>query len=211
MSTLIRSCLEARKIDVRVFSDKAPSEIRVSTFEGASGVIDFSRTELTEKILALAVSAKVPLVCGTTGFADRKKIEAEFRQASKTIPVVWDSNFSLGVEILCRASEIAALRTSNAAHITDLHHIHKKDAPSGTALKIQDRIKSAAALKVEIESIREGEIFGEHRVRFSLQDEELEFIHRAQSRRPFAEGSIDALLWVAKQNSGFYTMKDILS
>lgn len=210
MSQLVRAVLQERSIELKVFSSKAPPELKIDDFRGSAGVIDFSQPEATEKILKMAVEAKVPLVCGTTGFSDRSAIERRFRESAQSIPIVWDSNFSLGVEVLCQLSERAAQRLMSSAAITDIHHIHKKDAPSGTALKIQDRIKASASVSTTIESIRIGEVFGEHKVSFTNQDETIEIVHKAHSRKPFASGAVSALEWASQQRPGFYTMKEVL-
>jgi 4-hydroxy-tetrahydrodipicolinate reductase len=215
MPKLIQSLLEEQKIAFRVYSSKAPDSIRVSDFKESYGVIDFSDASATGGLLQKAVEAKVAFVCGTTGYAQRAEIEKQFREAAKIIPIVWDSNFSLGIEMLCQLSESAlkqteSIRSKTKIAITDIHHIHKKDSPSGTALKIQDRIEKNFKVLTPIESQRIGEVVGEHRVSISFDEETIEIIHKAHSRRPFAAGAISALQWAAKQKPGFYTMKDIL-
>lgn len=211
MSKELQSVLTSKRQTFKVFG--APGKKReVNNFKGALGVIDFSLPAATPEILDLALSAKIPVVCGTTGWKDAGLFESVFSQASKKIPIVWDSNFSTGVELICQAAENIAPHASGKVKISDLHHIHKKDSPSGTALKIQKRLlDSNPKLKVEIESFREGENPGEHRIHFSLQGENLELTHRAEMRRIFAEGAFKAFEWIQGQPPGLYSMKDVLS
>jgi len=210
MAKILRDVASELNIQTKAFG-KSPSSREVSDFLGSKGVIDFSSIAATAEILALAAKAKVPLVCGTTGWKSADERGKVFMEAAKLIPIVVDSNFSEGVEILCRLSEVLAAMSSAEIKLTDIHHIHKKDSPSGTAIKIKERILSSnPKAKVQIESIREGEVFGEHRVEIGLNDERIAISHSAESRKPFAEGAFKALAWAAKQGPGLYTMKDVL-
>lgn len=210
MSKVLQAICREENRAFKLYSKKAPSELSVQTFEGSSGVIDFSLPEGTAEICEKARRAKVPYICGTTGWSQKSEIENLFCSSSKEIPIVRDANFSLGVEILCQTAEILA-RNVPEISITDTHHSQKRDAPSGTALKIEERIKLANPhAKTLIQSIRLGEVFGEHRLLVSFQDQSLEFVHRANSRRPFAEGALKALAWAQQQKPGLYSMKDVL-
>jgi 4-hydroxy-tetrahydrodipicolinate reductase len=211
MSKVLQSLCQERNLPYRLWSEKAPVELRVSDFKNVEGVVDFSLPEATDQVSKLAHEARVPYVCGTTGFRSRPEILSHFQKLAREIPIVFDSNFSLGVEILCKTAETLAQNSPTEIALTDIHHSQKKDAPSGTALKIRDRMlmKSPSA-KVQIHSIRVGEIFGEHRLLVSFQDQTLEFVHRANSRRPFASGALDALKWAARQKPGLYSMEDVL-
>lgn len=211
MSQKVMEILKVQGKPFKVYSEKAPHELRVNDFESSAGVIDFSSPEVSERVLQLALTARVPYVCGTTGWKSLQETKRAFENAGKSIPVLLDSNFSLGIELFCQAAEKWTRTITGRLHLTDIHHIHKKDAPSGTALKIKDRIEAASPQKVDVQSIREGEVFGEHRLLLSFGDEELEVIHRAQSRAPFAEGAVRALEWLQKQKPGFYSMKDMLT
>jgi 4-hydroxy-tetrahydrodipicolinate reductase len=210
MSKTLQSCLEAKNKSFRIYTKENGKDASTKNFEGAEGIIDFSLPLATSDVCRLAVSAKIPLVCGTTGWPSAEEAKKVFVSAAKTIPVVWDSNFSLGIELLCEASELLAKTITNGAAITDIHHSQKRDAPSGTALKIADRLKSVRQMPVEIQSIRIGEIFGEHRVLFSFEDETIELTHKASSRKPFALGALRALEWARSQPPGLYSMKDVL-
>lgn len=175
------------------------------------GVIDFSTPSSSLKYLKEAQTRRIPYVCGTTGWPKSSSYLKAFKNAAKSIPIVLDSNFSLGIEVLCQAAERMAVAFQNPVVITELHHKNKKDAPSGTALKIADRVRHVSPkIAVSFHSIRLGNIPGEHRVYLSAGEDTLEFIHRAHSRRAFAEGAFHALHWLQSKRSGFYTMKDVL-
>jgi len=210
MSQALQNLLQRRKISYKIFG--APGKTReIETFDGASGVIDFSLPAATSEILEKAVAAKVPVVCGTTGWTQPAIFSSLFQTAAQKIPIVWDSNFSLGIELLCQSLENLALHCDGPFEILDRHHIHKKDAPSGTALKIKARIEAANPKAVcEIESIREGEDAGEHRVSLRFGDESLELSHQAYSREIFAAGALKALEWVQNQPAGLYSMKEVI-
>lgn len=212
MATELQKLLPTKNLDYRVYSKKAPAEIQVADFKEARAVIDFSSPAATKEIVKLAVQSGTPLLSGTTGWDSDDDRDACFAAASQAIPILWDSNFSLGIEILCRAAEEAAKGVSADFFVSDFHHKHKLDSPSGTALKIAERIQSINPdVSVHFRDYRLGEIPGEHRILISWEDETLEFSHRAQSRRAFAAGAIQAAEWLCQQKKGFYRMKDLLS
>lgn len=212
---LARACQELlirKNIDFRVFSKKAPEHIRVLDFKKSSGVIDFSLPQAAEEVSALVVAAKVPWVCGTTGWSAGDSSLESIRSASMHSPVVFDSNFSLGIEVLCQTAEILARALPDEKIlITDIHHQNKIDSPSGTALKIQKRLlKVSPQLKIEHRDYRMGEVAGEHRVSVAWEHEWMELTHRASSKEAFSEGALRALYWAQKQPAGLYTMKEVL-
>ena len=210
MARVLASCLADQKVAFKIYSQRQ-EQSDVTSFEGSAGVIDFSLPEATSSVLNLALNAKVPLVCGTTGWVSSQARSEFFREASGSIPIVWDSNFSLGIEVLSQVMEVVSRFGLPEIKIVDIHHSQKRDAPSGTALKLRDRgLSKNSQQKIHIESIREGEVPGEHRILVSLKDESLEFTHRALSRLPFAEGAIKALAWAQTQKPGLYSMKDLI-
>ena len=209
MTSLLREICEEQKIDYKILSSKAPEKQRVRDLKGSSGAIDFSHPSFTPTLCKLAMEAHVPLVSGTTGFST--PLENVFEKAAQQIPVLWDSNFSLGIEVLCQLAELAALKLKWPVSVLDIHHEHKKDSPSGTALKLSHRIHGQGAeTPVSFHSIRLGEIPGEHRILMNFCHETLELSHRVTSRRPFAEGALKALNWLQHQQKGLYGMKDML-
>lgn len=196
--------------------------------EKVEGVIDFSFHTAVPDFIRQAVIGGLPYVIGTTGLtADEQEVVDE---ASRCIPIVQSGNYSLGVNLLMELVTRAA-RTLGAGYdieITEMHHRHKKDAPSGTALMLA---KSAAAgLKGEskfihgrsgftgerptdeiaIHALRGGSVVGDHTVMFAGELERLELTHRAQDRAAFAAGALRALLWAKKQAPGKYNMRDVL-
>src|ERR1700744_2935960 len=161
MSKLLQHILKGQSRDYKIFSSKALS---LDSFAGAEGVIDFSLPEAAKVIAQKSIEAKIPWICGTTGWTSDEQFNESVLQASKKIPVVFDSNFSLGVELLCQMSELLAKNLNVDMAITDIHHDQKRDAPSGTAIKIAKRIEGQGSKSVQINSIRLGDIPGEHRV-----------------------------------------------
>jgi len=173
--------------------------------------IDFSSADTIENISRLAVAANRPLVIGTTGHtAEQKK---SIRSAAAVVPVVLASNFSIGVNVLFwlsgKATELLGKEFS--AEIVETHHVMKKDAPSGTAKTLAEIIKAESGAEIPIESIREGEVVGEHTVTFSGPGEQLELIHRAANRDTFASGALAAAKWVIGKPPGLYSMQDVLA
>ncbi len=194
------------------WSDFAPKDSQVNSLEGSGGVIDFSSPERSKQMLSLAAKAKVPYVCGTTGWALNEKLEDIFAKTSKLIPVFYESNFSIGIEMLGRALDALGDLSGHKIYLTDVHHRHKKDSPSGTAKKLHERMKShSSKLDLEFRDYRIGENAGEHTIEIDLGEEVLSFSHRAFNRNVFARGAVRALEWLQKKPAGFYRMKDMLS
>ncbi len=193
-------------------------------------LIDFTQPGATSNHLKAAVDYKKAIVICTTGLPP--SFFKKSRECSSKIPIVQSPNMSLGVNLLFRLSRLVAEKLSDVydVEITEAHHRHKKDAPSGTALEIARLI--AAARKVSmgghvefgrkgvtsarqkgaigIHAIRGGDVVGEHTVSFMADGERLELIHRASSREAFARGAILAAKFVAKKRSGLYNMEQVL-
>ena len=199
-----------------VVSPHPPSWVSESTWSGElSGldvspgvVIDFSLPEGTLTVAKWCAANGTSLVSGTTGVMEIH-IEA-LEQAARLVPVLWSANFSIGInvclDLVSRASGV--LGELAGIEITDIHHEYKLDAPSGTALCLGD---AANAQNVEYTSLREGEEIGQHFVRFSLQGEEVEIVHRARDRGIYARGALNAAQWLLGQPPGFYTAADWLA
>ena len=175
-------------------------------------MIDFSSAEAIEEICRIALQHRHPIVIGTTAHsaAQRGLIE----EAAKTLPIVFASNFSVGVNALFwltrRAAEI--LGSEFDLEIVETHHRTKKDAPSGTAKTLAQILKEARKLdgEVAIQSIREGDVVGDHTVIFAGAGERVELTHRASSRETFAKGALNAARWVVDKPPGLYSMQDVL-
>lgn len=174
-------------------------------------LIDFSATQATLDSLPHLIEFKKPAVIGTTGFSENQI--SEIKKTSQYIPILLSSNMSLGMNVLFELTQRASqLLPQFSSSILDIHHAQKKDAPSGTALKLKDEIsKSRPSDSVTIESIRGGDCVGEHTVFFLGSGERIELIHRATDRAIFARGALHAAQWLVKQKTGLYAMKDVLS
>lgn len=170
--------------------------------------IDFSLPEAFDAVLAACVARKAPLVSGTTGLGDAQRIALE--EAARVVPVLWASNFSLGVAVLADAvAKAARVLEGWDCDIVEAHHAGKRDAPSGTALSLGEAAAAAGATP-RYASLRAGDIVGEHTVQFTGAGERLEFIHRATNRDVFAHGALHAAQWLAGRGPGQYRMADLL-
>lgn len=170
--------------------------------------IDFSLPEAFGAILGACVERGCALVSGTTGLA-QAQAEAMDR-ATGRIPVLWSSNFSLGVALLHDLVERAARGLPGwDCDIVEVHHTRKLDAPSGTALALGAAAQAGGATP-HYASLRAGDIVGEHLVQFATAGERIELIHRATSRDIFARGALQAARWLAGQAAGQYRVRDML-
>ena len=198
--------------------------------QGADFLIDFTQPEATLAHLKTCVTNHIGIVIGTTGFSESQK--AEIREASTHIPVVFAPNMSVGVNVMFRLLRMAAesLGSDYDVEIIEAHHRHKKDAPSGTALKMGEIIASALDRDVDkcavfgrhgmtgerdqktigFSAVRGGDIVGDHTVLFAGVGERLEIIHRSSSRATYAEGSLRAVRFLAGKQNGLFDMQDVL-
>src|SRR6266404_3307394 len=174
--------------------------------------IDFSQPGAIEEICRAARQVRRALVIGTTGHSPEQRRVIE--ETAKSLPIVFASNFSVGVSALFALTRKAAeiLGHDFDLEIIETHHVMKKDAPSGTAKTLAEILKSARKIdkEIPIQSIREGEVVGEHTVIFDGAGERLELVHRARSRETFAKGALRAAEWVIGKPAGLYTMQDVL-
>jgi 4-hydroxy-tetrahydrodipicolinate reductase len=180
--------------------------------ESCDVVIDFSAAEATETICQACAQQGKALVLGTTGHSAAQKNAVA--AAARKIPLVFAANFSVGVNVLFALTRRAAelLGDDFDLDVIELHHRTKKDAPSGTAKQLLEILKEARGGDREIaaQSIRAGDIVGEHTVIFAGAGERLELTHRAGSRETFAVGALRAARWVIDQPAGLYRMEDVL-
>jgi 4-hydroxy-tetrahydrodipicolinate reductase len=171
--------------------------------------IDFSLPEGFDPVLDLCVARGAALVSGTTGLSDAQR--AALDEAAKTIPLVWASNFSLGVAVLTELVERAAAALPGwDCDVVEAHHSQKKDAPSGTALTLGEAATANGA-KVNYASLRAGDIVGEHTVQFTGLGERLELVHRAGNRDIFARGALHAASRIAGKPAAAYRVRDLLN
>jgi 4-hydroxy-tetrahydrodipicolinate reductase len=210
-------------IGVRVIEDLPPD------LAGAQVVIDFSRPELSLRVLNVCRAARVPVVVGTTGHG--AEFEARVSAAARDIPVLVAPNTSIGVAVAQELVRIAAqvLPAEFDIEIVEAHHKHKLDAPSGTALALADSAARARGLdpdadtvsgrsgqgarrdgEIGIASIRAGDIVGAHTVWFAGAGERLTVTHEATDRAIFARGALRAAAWLAVQKPGRFSMSNVL-
>ena len=194
----------------------------------AEGVIDFSFHTAVAPAVEKAAAQGLPYVIGTTGLTPGE--QASVDEAAKLIPIVQSGNYSLGVNLLLELVRKAAtvLGPEYDVEITEMHHRHKKDAPSGTALMLA---KSAAAGRgrsgefvfgrrgdigerpvgeIAVHALRGGSVVGDHTVMFAGDLERVELTHKAQDRAAFAAGALKALAWAKGRQAGIYTMRNVL-
>lgn len=190
----------------------------------ADVMLDFSLPDSTAQALEACLKAGKPLVTGVTGMDEGLK--ARLAEAAKRIPVLAAPNMSLGVALLSRMAEQAAkvLGPDFDIEISEAHHRHKKDAPSGTALRLAEvmsKARGAAPVdkradrqgvrepgSIGFSVVRAGDIVGEHTVLFAGAGERLELKHSAQSRSTFAHGALSAARWIAGKRPGLYSLAD---
>lgn len=195
-----------------------------------SVVVDFSLPHATDVNIDRCVEHGVPLVLGTTGITAETR--QRLRDAARKIPIVSAANFSVGVTVLTRlaAQTARALGVDWDAEIVEIHHRHKRDAPSGTALRVGKAVADATQREFEqvvtlsrhgsetprsregigISALRGGDSVGEHTLMFFGHGERLELTHRATDRAIFARGALRAAKWVASRDPGLYDMTDVL-
>lgn len=196
---------------------------------GCDVAIDFSHHTATLPLAKLCNANRRPLVIGTTGHNAEER--AAILAATKDIPVVWAGNYSVGVNVLNYLVRLAAskLDESFAIELVEMHHRHKKDAPSGTASDLLNILKKARGLddsslrhgregitgartanEIGVHALRGGDVIGDHTVIFAGEGERVELTHKASNRAIFANGSVRAAQWAASQKPGLYSMEDVL-
>ncbi len=173
--------------------------------------IEFTSPRATLEHLAVAVKYKVAMVIGTTGCSEAE--QKAIAEAGKVIPVLFSPNMSVGVNLVFKLlSDAAKVLRGYKVEIEEAHHIHKKDAPSGTAKQMARIInEQGSAVKPEdIRAIREGEIIGDHKVVFESDVDTITISHSAKTRDIFAQGAVRAARWLIGKPPGLYSMHDIL-
>jgi 4-hydroxy-tetrahydrodipicolinate reductase len=198
-------------VEVAALIDVVKAEGVVSSLATrVDALVDFSTPEAAMERLGECVKTGTPAVLCTTGFSEAQK--AAIAEAAKKVAVVFSSNMSVGVNLLFkRVPEIAkALGKDYDIDIIETHHRFKKDAPSGTAKTLAERIEAATGRKPNVHAVRSGDVVGEHRIVFGSLGDSIEIIHRASTRDIFAKGSIEAARWAAKAKPGLYTMLDVI-
>ncbi len=172
--------------------------------------IDFSQADSIEEICRATSQHGKSLVIGTTGHSQQQRKTIE--DTAHSVPIVSASNFSVGVNVLFWLTQKAAelLGQDFNPEIVETHHKMKKDAPSGTAKTLDNILKAVRNSEIPIQSIREGDVVGEHTVIFRGPGESLELTHRASNRGIFALGALRAAKWIINKPPGLYSMQDVL-
>ena len=197
--------------------------------ENADVIIDFTGAEPTYNNLSLYEKAGKPVVIGSTGFSDEQKKAVE--KLAEKVPVVLAPNMSLGINVALELiKEAARLLKGYDIELVETHHNKKKDAPSGTAIAMAEVAAEGAGLnlaehavyarhgiigerkpnEIGIQTLRGGDVAGDHTVFFFGDGERIEITHRAHSRKTFAGGAVTAALWLADKPKGMYNMKNVL-
>lgn len=177
-------------------------------FASADVAIEFTTPQTAEQNIRRAWAAGVPVVCGTTGW-DVEAIKQEAQEAG----LMWSSNYSIGVNILFALNrQLAKLMVAYpdyTPHMTEVHHIHKLDAPSGTAKTLQEAIGEERLPIADVESIREGEVPGIHTVVWDSEVDTISISHSAKSRKGFALGAVIAAEWM-QGKTGWHDFSEII-
>ena len=224
------SLTENRSIQKK-FSGIKPELNSVKAFEKTDIIIDFTVPNCTFEILEIASKIKKRVIIGTTGFT--KSQENEIKKYSKKIPILKSGNMSLGLNLLMYLTEITSktLNDKYLSKIFEVHHKHKIDYPSGTALMLGKGIAAGKnknfydligkkflnkksfpyGKKINFNSIRKNEIIGEHEVMFSNGKEIIRLNHEAFDRALYSDGALTASYWLMKKKPGLYSMRDLLN
>jgi 4-hydroxy-tetrahydrodipicolinate reductase len=221
---------ESKIINKKIF-DLRPNINSRSIFKNVDIIIDFTTPKSTLEILKIASSLKKRVVIGTTGFS--KKEEILIKKYSKKIPILKAGNMSLGINLLMYITEIASKSLGNnfLSKVFEIHHKHKKDYPSGTALmlgkgiaigknkdfyrligkKFLNKKSFPFSEKINFNSIRKGEIIGKHEIIFSSGKEVITLNHEAFDRALYSEGALTAAKWLINKKRGLYSMRNVLN
>ena len=208
-----------------------PGLNNIDSFKNTNVIIDFTIPKCTLEILRIASKLKIKVVIGTTGFS--KRDENLIKKFSKKIPILKAGNMSLGVNLLMYLTEIASKSLGNdyLSKVYEVHHKHKIDYPSGTALMLGKGIADGKnknlynligkkylnkksfpySKKINFNSIRKGEVIGEHEVRFSSGKEIVKLNHESFDRTLYSEGALTAAMWLMSKKPGLYSMRDLLN
>ena len=200
-------------------------------FKNTNIIIDFTIPKCTLEVLKIASKLRKKVVIGTTGFS--KKEENLIKQYSKKIPILKAGNMSLGINLLMYLTEIASKSLNNSFlnKVFEIHHKHKKDHPSGTALMLGKGIAAGKnkdfyklvgkkylnkkyfpyGKKINFNSIRKGKTIGKHEVNFSSGKEIITLNHEAFDRALYSEGALTAAKWLMRKKPGLYSMRDVLN
>ncbi|HAG92047.1 MAG TPA: 4-hydroxy-tetrahydrodipicolinate reductase [Bdellovibrionales bacterium] len=182
---------------------------RFSEFQGQADVIvDFSLPQAQGDLISYCERSKCALVSGTTGLSNSHM--DDFKALAEKVSVLWAPNMSMGVMVLNRMLREFKNLAQWEFELSETHHVHKKDKPSGTALAIQKNLEGILGHSIPpVQAFRQGEVIGDHKVKAHSPFEEISIEHRATDRRVFAQGAIKAAIWLVGQGPGLYTLEDL--
>ncbi|MBB08744.1 MAG: 4-hydroxy-tetrahydrodipicolinate reductase [Roseibacillus sp.] len=230
MGLSVAEAVEAHP-DATIHGTHDTGEELTPLLEGAGAVIDFTIHSFTSQLLEDATATNTALVIGTTGHNESER--AAIGKASEKIPIVLAPNFSIGVNTLFWLTRHAAQVLDNERfdiEVTEMHHRHKIDAPSGTARRLLEILNEETGTsyqddvvhgrvgitgerptqQIGMHSLRGGDVVGDHTVMFAADGERVELTHKASSRMTFASGALRAALWLRDREPGLYDMQDVL-
>jgi 4-hydroxy-tetrahydrodipicolinate reductase len=185
-------------------------ELTLELLQQTDVIVEFTTPHAAIPNIIRAVEAGVPIVVGTTGWYQHREKVRELVEKRKAA-LLYGSNFSVGMNFFFKAIRAIApiLKFDYRGNIVERHHAHKKDAPSGTAVTLQKILESGSGEKVEVASVREGEIVGMHLVMFDSANDTILMTHDAKSRLAFASGAVRGAEWVVDK-TGFYEFPEII-
>lgn len=210
--SLIAEVARQRKHEVRVLrasENPRASALTPDNLRDTDVVIDFTTPHAVLDNIWACVNAAKNMVVGTTGwYGALPKVREAVEKSGSAL--LFGGNFSIGVNLFfdIARSSAAALQHGYNGQIFERHHVHKKDAPSGTAVVIQKEVQKGSGTELEITSFREGDVVGMHELVYDSPNDSIYLCHDAKSRRGFAEGAVRAAEWLAGKK-GFYDFKDI--
>ena len=211
--SLVADVARQRGHEVRSLRSKDNQDGRGLTLEllqQSDVVIDFTTPHAAIPNIIRCAEARVPMIVGTTGWYQHMDKVRELVTERKAA-LLYGSNFSIGMNFFFKAVQAMApiLKGNYLGNIVERHHVHKKDQPSGTAVKLKNILEAGTGAHVEVASVREGETVGMHLVMFDSADDVILFTHDAKNRMGFAEGAIRAAEWI-QGKTGFYEFPDIV-
>jgi 4-hydroxy-tetrahydrodipicolinate reductase len=211
--SLVADVARQRGHEVRSLRSKDNQDGRGLTLEvlqQSDVVIDFTTPHAAIPNIIRCAEARVPMIVGTTGWYQHMDKVRELVTERKAA-LLYGSNFSIGMNFFFKAVQAMApiLKGNYLGNIVERHHVHKKDQPSGTAVKLKNILEAGTGAHVEVASVREGETVGMHLVMFDSADDVILFTHDAKNRMGFAEGAVRAAEWI-QGKTGFYEFPDIV-
>lgn len=211
--SLVAEVARQRGHEVRSLRSKDNQDGRGLTLEvlqQSDVVIDFTTPHAAIPNIIRCAEARVPMIVGTTGWYQHMDKVRELVTERKAA-LLYGSNFSIGMNFFFKAVQAMApiLKGNYLGNIVERHHVHKKDQPSGTAVKLKNILEAGTGAHVEVASVREGETVGMHLVMFDSADDVILFTHDAKNRMGFAEGAVRAAEWI-QGKTGFYEFPEIV-